>query len=289
MRESKRILLRTALFELGVFRSVAARSGEVRQSIALSHLVAFPRTASLLRRAGEPVQLATPVGAVFYNHGCEYAATAVGTETEITHFLRIASPVLRDAIRPFDPAVAEREEQPFTLAGGPLSDRAYFFHAAIARAAAAHAIDNLAADEALSNLVHETVGWAYAQRTVKRVEKLGARDTDYVRWTQEILSRQFRSAHGLEYLAARVGVSPFYLCRVFKRVAGMTIHEFRDRLRLRAALEEMAETRDDLALIAVRAGYSSQSHFTDAFRGRFGMPPAKGRALLRSGMLRHAI
>ncbi|MBX3378583.1 MAG: helix-turn-helix transcriptional regulator [Phycisphaeraceae bacterium] len=283
MQQFKQTFLKTALFELGLFRSVAAFAGETRSAVALSHLLAFPRSSSTIRQAGQRPQVATPVGAVFYNKGCEYTATPIGTTLEVTGFLRVEASVLRDAIGRFDQSVADRPEDPFTFSDGPVTDRVFVRQAALERRALVGSLDPLAADEEMVCLVHDAVESAYAVRAIRLREKAGKSDSDYARWTQELIARHFRAAQSLAEIAGHVGISPFHLHRIFKRVVGMTIHAFRDRMRLRAALSEMLDSPMPLSLIAIRSGYSSQSHFTDAFRSRFGVPPAEGRRLLRAG------
>lgn len=80
-------------------------------------------------------------------------------------------------------------------------------------------------------------------------------------------------------LAAAVGWSPWHLSRSFHRATGSTLNAYRRRLRVRAALDELASSpRPDLAATALRAGFADQAHMTRAVRAETGLPPA---ALLR--------
>jgi AraC-like DNA-binding protein len=51
-------------------------------------------------------------------------------------------------------------------------------------------------------------------------------------------------------------------------------------MRLTRARELLA-TQDDLARLALDLGFSSHSHFTTAFRRRYGDTPAQARARIR--------
>jgi AraC-like DNA-binding protein len=51
------------------------------------------------------------------------------------------------------------------------------------------------------------------------------------------------------------------------------IHRYLNRLRLREAMETMAEREVDLSDLALGLGFSSHSHFTAAFRKELGIPP----------------
>jgi AraC-like DNA-binding protein len=48
-------------------------------------------------------------------------------------------------------------------------------------------------------------------------------------------------------------------------------------LRLRASLEDVCDRFAPLARVALKSGFSSQSHFTTAFLRRFGTTPAAYR------------
>ena len=75
-------------------------------------------------------------------------------------------------------------------------------------------------------------------------------------------------------LARGVGSSPYHLLRLFRAETGSTIHQYRMQLRLAAAVRAILEGCDDLTALAFDLGFSSHSHFTDAFRRRFGMAPS---------------
>jgi AraC family transcriptional regulator len=79
-------------------------------------------------------------------------------------------------------------------------------------------------------------------------------------------------------LAGGVGSSPYHLLRLFRAETGSTIHQYRMQLRLTAAARTILDGCDDLTALALDLGFSSHSHFTDAFRRRFGMAPSSLRA-----------
>ncbi|HEY1487424.1 MAG TPA: helix-turn-helix domain-containing protein [Micromonosporaceae bacterium] len=93
----------------------------------------------------------------------------------------------------------------------------------------------------------------------------------------------------LDDLAAIVGLSPWYLSRTFHRVIGATLSSYRRRLRVRAALNELADTDNQpvsLAALAVAYGFADQAHLTRAVHRETALPPGKLRtSLLPSGLL----
>ncbi|MEM7199662.1 MAG: AraC family transcriptional regulator [Planctomycetota bacterium] len=88
------------------------------------------------------------------------------------------------------------------------------------------------------------------------------------------VSVHFRRRETLADLARVAGCSPFHLAHAFRLHRGSTLHQYRDRLRLCAALELVLDGPGDLTALALELGYSSHSHLTAAFRRRFGLPPS---------------
>jgi AraC-like DNA-binding protein len=85
----------------------------------------------------------------------------------------------------------------------------------------------------------------------------------------------------LAELSRAVGASPAYLAEVFREVVGIPLYRYQLELRL-ARARELLGTQDDLARLALDLGFSSHSHFSTAFRHRFGDTPARVRARVRS-------
>ena len=83
----------------------------------------------------------------------------------------------------------------------------------------------------------------------------------------------------VEKLARVAGLSPFHLCRVFRRMTGTSIYDYVLRERLASTLDAVLDG-EDLMTVALEAGFASHSHFTARFRRFFGCTPA---ALRRHG------
>jgi AraC-like DNA-binding protein len=78
--------------------------------------------------------------------------------------------------------------------------------------------------------------------------------------------------------AARLcGMSKAVFGRVFKEASGMTLGHYLNQVRMTHALEMLEETSDSLAEIALRLGFSDQSHFCRHFHRTFGRAPGQHR------------
>ncbi|MEU9505009.1 AraC family transcriptional regulator [Micromonospora sp. NPDC048170] len=86
---------------------------------------------------------------------------------------------------------------------------------------------------------------------------------------------------GLDDVAREVGASPHHLSRVFHRVTGSSLTAYRNRLRVRAVLDTLAEADGrPLRAVAAEHGFADQAHLTRVVRDHVGHPPAHLRRLL---------
>ena len=81
-------------------------------------------------------------------------------------------------------------------------------------------------------------------------------------------------------LAARVGLSKYYLIKLFRQYTGDTPMEYFQQVRLRRACGLLSTTSLSVAQISERLGYSSPFHFSGAFKRCFGISPSRYRRLL---------
>ncbi len=88
-----------------------------------------------------------------------------------------------------------------------------------------------------------------------------------------ILRERLAEPPTLEELGRQVGCSPFYLSRTFSTEMGMTIPQYLRQLRLEHAAELLRSGRFNVTEAALEVGYSSLSHFSQAFHEHFGCCP----------------
>lgn len=88
-----------------------------------------------------------------------------------------------------------------------------------------------------------------------------------------ILRERLTEPPGLEELGRLVGCSPFYLSRTFSSEMGMTLPQYLRQLRLERAAELLRSGKFNVTEAAMEVGYSSLSHFSQAFHERFGCCP----------------
>jgi AraC family transcriptional regulator len=87
--------------------------------------------------------------------------------------------------------------------------------------------------------------------------------------------------HSLEAMAADAGLTPSHFCRVFKKATGITPHQYVMKARLDRAQELLGASDMSIATIAEQLGFTSQSHFTRAFRQYAGQTPSGCRQTIQ--------
>lgn len=101
----------------------------------------------------------------------------------------------------------------------------------------------------------------------------------WLRRADEVVHADYASNISLSRVAGMVGVAPATLARSYRAAFMVSVGERVRQLRLEQAARELTSTHDTIAMIAAGAGFYDQSHFTSAFRQRFGVTPARYRLL----------
>lgn len=82
----------------------------------------------------------------------------------------------------------------------------------------------------------------------------------------------------LAQLADVACMSKYHFLRSFRRIAGVTPHQYLLALRLHRAAERLCSSSDPISAIAFEAGFGDLSTFNAGFRARFGASPGRFRA-----------
>lgn len=93
----------------------------------------------------------------------------------------------------------------------------------------------------------------------------------------DYIDARLSSAVSLQALAGLVGMGVFRFARAFKQSVGLSPHQYLLRRRIERARSLLGAGGSSLAETALRCGFSSQSHFTDAFHRLVGVTPGAYR------------
>lgn len=251
--------------------------------------IAFPRAPIGFRFEGRDPEVADQNSVLLFNPGVSYRRFKIDERGSQTDWLEVRPDVLAGMIAEFDPSVHDRPGSPFVSNIAQSPSQVYLMQRVghlLARTGAC--LSASAAEQhglRIARAVVEAV-FAPTRDGGKERQTLDARHRAVVNDVKTLLALNMRAGMSLSALSDGVGVSPFHLCRIFRRLTGTTIHRYLDRLRLRAALELLGESQQRLASIALAVGYSSESHFSDAFNREFRMRPSRFREMTQPGTLR---
>ena len=267
------VVFRTDLVTIGAFRCAVDdpcfnESGPLPQPCFV-----FPRTCTTIQYPDRPAFVADPTVVTMFNAGQRYQRKPLSRAGDECDWYGVEPGVLRDAIRPVDPAAADSPDRIVRRAFGANSAALYVRQRELFRSVrAALAPDALAVEDEVCALLRAVVQHVYRRSAAESAAPLRRHGTAAVEIARALVARRFHEPLTLRTIARAAGTSPFQLSRHFREATGTTVHRYRARLRLRSSLE-LVESRMPLTDVALALGYSSHSHFTQAFRAEFGAAP----------------
>ncbi len=242
------------------------------------HNVAFPELPVEIRPADHPGMLADSNLAVLYNDGDPYRRRLIHPDGDASNIFLFDSEHLIPALEPYEPDADP--ERPLSIRFGRVRPRTYVRQRLLlARVSQGTAPDPDWVVEQAVEILDEVLAAGYREpiESTARRSKASRRQRDRVEQVKRLLARCFTEPISLQELAGSVETSVYHLCRVFKRHTGQTINGYLQRLRQREALASLENTDTPLAHLALDVGYAHQSHFTEAFRREYGIPPGELR------------
>lgn len=103
----------------------------------------------------------------------------------------------------------------------------------------------------------------------------------WLRRIRELLDDRFRENLSLDELATVAGVHRSHLSRTFGEYYSVGLADYVRELRIQAAARDLAESEDSISRIALRNGFSDQSHLTRTLKRAVGLTPGRYRAAYR--------
>ncbi len=250
-----------------------------------SHLLVFPRTSVGIASAEAKPVVADRNTVLFYNRLQTYRRRRISRQGDRCEWLAVGEDSLRDAIAPYDPEVRDRD-RPFALSHGPCDSAVYLRQRQLVEhLRLTPCPDPLLVEEKALAILSCAIAGAYRVRRgrlrASQDRRRAARaHADLAEAAKSILAEQFRDRLSVAEIARQVYSSPYHLSRVFRQQTGMTLHAYLNQLRLRLAVDELTASGRDLTDLALDLGFSHHSHFTQAFRRTFGVPPSRLRTTL---------
>ena len=131
---------------------------------------------------------------------------------------------------------------------------------------------SVAIDERVLQLLHELLSKHRQHRGVSGQQN--QRHKRLVESVKESLQADLGVNISLQQLSKLHHTSAYHLSRVFKRVTGLGISQYRTQQRLRALSWALRRDPGDLIELAMNHGFSSHSHMSACFKQTFGITPS---------------
>jgi AraC family transcriptional regulator len=277
-----RVVFATDSITIGAFRCSTAHpsfsdSGPIRQDCFV-----FPRTAVVIEHDGARPFVADPTVITLYNRSQVYGRRPVSRDGDRCDWFAVSRDLLRGALADRDRAAAD-SDRPMRFMHAPSDAATYLEQRRLFTTVCnADTLDPLAVEERVVALLDRVLQLAYrAHRSRAAADR--RRTALLADATRQWIAPRAAERLTLSRIAAAMDCSVFHLCRSFRRATGLTLHDYREQVRLRLALERVVDAERDLSRLALDLGYSSHSHFTAAFGRAFGAPPSAARKLLIAG------
>jgi AraC-like DNA-binding protein len=273
------VVFSSPLVRVGRWRCPVDHPDFVDSGPSSDALFVFPRNSVWIQHDGAEPFVADANTVTYYNKGQCYRRRQLSAWGDSCEWFVVAPEAIAESLSAYEPGAIDCPHRPFRFTHGPsdpdsyLRQRLVFEH--VSREANA---DRLYVEEAVLSILAEVTRLAYAHHVP--VSDKRRTEIDIVEAARDLIATRFTENLSLSDVAAAVGSSVFHLARKFKARTGFSLHAYRNQLRLRAALDRLRERDVDLIDIALDLGFSSHSHFTEAFRRNFGAPPSAVRERL---------
>ena len=280
-------LYESSLVRVRDYRCRACRGGPATEEHSGSNDLVLMRAGAFSKHVGRRSVTVDVNQAVFFSKESTYRVSHPADCGDRGTVLTPSPRVLSDIIWELDPSVDDHPERPFPFLIGPCDTAVFSRHRKLVRrleVASFQPLDPLWADVTALQLVAEVLEAAFARHGLPRKHRQTGTDAAHAELAEAVkilLASRLSERITLDDVACAVNASPVHLSRVFQQQTGVPIHRYLNRLRLRTAFERLEGGAKDLTVLALEFGFSSHSHFTDAFRREFGHCPSLVRKRVR--------
>lgn len=227
--------------------------------------VSFPISGVYVRHVGRDRVVASTATAVFFNSGEVHRVAHPAGAGDVN----VCASLSESLVEPFLSPESER----FPLLSVPAPVSAQWRIRLLVNEAIAGYAGPLEVEETVINLVRNFLG-------LDRPPPVAPERVSLTQDAQEYLAVNHTRNIGLRAVSSAVGSSPHHLSRVFRSVTGITLSEYRTRLRLGSAIDRISKGADDLSTVAVETGFYDNAHLSRTMQRHLGMAPSQIRKRL---------
>lgn len=93
----------------------------------------------------------------------------------------------------------------------------------------------------------------------------------------DYIQDNFKDTITLDRMSREIGLSKYYLHRLFREINGATPLEYLTKIRLENAMNKLQYSRDSIFEIAIACGFDTISYFSNTFKKHMGLSPSQFR------------
>ena len=277
---TERLLFNGEIVCLGTFACEVSDPSFTGGEPSTSHCIVFSRTPVWIQHEGGARYVADATRVTLHNRGRAYRRWRIDGRGDRCNWLAFSEEAIAAVVRRWDPAHIDRAAgAPFRFQHAPAAPAVYLRQRRLFERLQQRTIDRLTVEEEALAILHDIAARIYDgdDPPTPRIHRDRRHQFDAVYDVRSQIAAAPAAADTLQKLAAAVGLSPYQLCRAFRRVCGETLTAYRSRLRVLGSLDAVC-AGEDLTEVALTWGFASHSHFTWAFRQTLGVPPSAVRA-----------
>lgn len=272
-------LYASPLLSVSDYNCALGAGGPAAEEESLSDTIVLMRHGAFCKHIGREAATANVNQAAFFAKGSTYRVSHPTDCGDRGTVFEISPRVLREIMRELDPEVDSRpDHQLFPFYSGPCASDVFWRHRELVqKLESGQPLEHLWADVTALQIAADVLGAAYIRKDSASKKRRSTTTADHAARTEAAktyLAAHIGEAVTLEDVADAVNSSPFNFARIFQEQTGLPVHRYLTILRLRVALERLADGADDITALALDMGFSSHSHFTDVFRREFGSTPS---------------
>jgi AraC-like DNA-binding protein len=278
-----RILHDSPIVQIKEYRCPICQGAPGPEEGADSDALVLLRRGSFCRHFGRKRVVSDVNQAAFFGKGSTYRVSHPGEGQDRGTVLSVPRRILNEFIKEWDPSSDDQPDRAFLFPSIRCTSEVYWRHRELLRVLNApleRVQEPFRIDVTALQLFADILGAGFDRQRLPRSRRKAGTVLDH----EELIEagKVYFADHlgerlTLDEVARALHTSPFHFARIFQQGTGIPIHRYLTLLRLRTSLEPLADGQRDLAALALALGFSSHSHFTDAFRKEFKMAPSEVR------------
>ena len=140
--------------------------------------------------------------------------------------------------------------------------------------------NSLLTQSLLAQLLIQLIKYSDKTNHAKNISDHSAKYPEPVFKTIAFINNNYASDIKLEEIAANIFISPWHLCRLFKKHTKLHLSEYLNNIRLNNALTLLKDPKLNISRIATMSGFSSASYLSSQLKKHIGITPSKYRKKL---------